>query len=72
MRMSNLISGLFVQKYKLCSNLIITARTLVGTECRGEEICEWRFSVSLHHNFINNEFVFETGETLNIFTTKDI
>jgi len=59
-----------VQNYKLFSNLTI-ARTLTGTEGRGEEICEWRFSVSLFHNFINNEFVFQTGETLNIFTTRD-
>jgi len=68
---SNLISGLLVQKYRLCSNLTI-ARILAGTNGRGEEICEWRFSVSLLHNFINNEFVFQTGETLSIFTRRDI
>lgn len=68
---SNLIFRILVQKYELCSNLTI-ARTLAGTEGRGEEICEWCFSVSLLHNFINDDFVFQMGETSNIFTTRDI
>jgi hypothetical protein len=37
-----------------------------------KKFCECRFSVSLFHNFINNAFVFQTGENLNIFTTQDI